>query len=311
MIVTSRESIGTIGGGRLEYECTRIAARMLAANDVSKVQERRFVLGSGLGQCCGGVVDVEFEWVGAGLPDWLESCSSIVSSGSPTVLVSEKGSPAGRFVVCESQPGTGAAAGCCPVEIRKIAESMLVSGERIRTAGDYLLELFGQTDMHVALFGAGHVGTAVADALARIDCRVRWIDSRANMLPDWSPTNVSAVLTDDPLREVAAMPGRAYYLVMTHSHPRDLEICAAILRRGDFAYCGLIGSASKRRRFERMLRDTGLDGDLIKRLTCPIGISGITGKQPGEIATAVAAQLLQHRDASRAASANREMRVPA
>jgi xanthine dehydrogenase accessory factor len=72
-----------------------------------------------------------------------------------------------------------------------------------------------------------------------------------------------------------------------------LALCEQVLRRGDFRYLGLIGSASKRARFERRLRDGGIAQSDIDRLTCPIGVPGIPGKTPAEIAIGVAAQLLQ------------------
>ena len=92
------------------------------------------------------------------------------------------------------------------------------------------------------------------------------------------------------------MPAGSYYLVMTHSHPLDLDICAMALQREDAAYCGLIGSVSKRRRFERLLRKQGLSDAALANLTCPIGVPGIEGKKPTEIAIAAVAELLQARD---------------
>jgi xanthine dehydrogenase accessory factor len=97
------------------------------------------------------------------------------------------------------------------------------------------------------------------------------------------------------------MPPASCYLVMTHSHPLDLEICERILRRGDAVYCGLIGSLTKRRRFEKRLRELGLPQSAIDKLVCPIGVEGITGKKPAEIAIAAAADLLRAWEASRAA----------
>ena len=97
------------------------------------------------------------------------------------------------------------------------------------------------------------------------------------------------------------MPRRTHYLVMTHSHPLDYEICDQVLRRGDFAYCGLIGAMSNRRRFERSMRKQAMTDSLLKRLSCPIGVSGIASKQPADIAVAVAAELLRTRDAAVAA----------
>ena len=85
-------------------------------------------------------------------------------------------------------------------------------------------------------------------------------------------------------------PGAAYF-VMTYSHGLDFEICEAVLRRGDFAYLGLIGSRSKRARFEHGWRELGLDEALIARLVCPIG-GPLRDKRPPVIAALAAAQVL-------------------
>ena len=157
---------------------------------------------------------------------------------------------------------------------------------------------------NVAIFGAGHVGAATVDVLARLGCQIRWIDSRRDIFPATVPANVNVIESADPALEVAAMQKGAYFLVMTHSHPLDLEICDQVLRRDDAAYCGLIGSTSKRRRFERMMKKQGLPEVLLENLVCPIGVSGISGKKPAEIAVAVAAEILQTRDSMSAAEAD-------
>ena len=89
------------------------------------------------------------------------------------------------------------------------------------------------------------------------------------------------------------MPPSSYYLVMTHSHPLDFDVCDRILRRGDAAYCGLIGSLTKRRRFEKRFRQQGMSKSAIEQLVCPIGVAGISGKKPAEIAIAAAAEILR------------------
>ena len=83
--------------------------------------------------------------------------------------------------------------------------------------------------------------------------------------------------------------------MLTHSHALDLALAEAILERADFGWFGLIGSATKRARFEHRLRDRGFDEALLSRMVCPVGLPGIEGKQPGVIAVAVAAQLLAGR----------------
>ena len=92
--------------------------------------------------------------------------------------------------------------------------------------------------------------------------------------------------------EVGLAPPGAFYLVLTHSHALDQAITEAILQRGDFAYLGLIGSASKRARFMGRFERLGIAAETLTRLTCPIGVPGIGGKQPEVIAVAVVAQLL-------------------
>jgi xanthine dehydrogenase accessory factor len=111
------------------------------------------------------------------------------------------------------------------------------------------------------------------------------------------PANVTVECTEMPQYAVERAPSGAAFLVMTHSHPLDLTLCEAILQRGDFAYFGLIGSTTKRAKFVKRLGARGLSDEAIARMVCPIGIPGVPGKHPGEIAVAVAAQLLMVRAA--------------
>lgn len=155
---------------------------------------------------------------------------------------------------------------------------------------------------HLQLYGAGHVGRAIVHLLEGLDCRVQWIDEREAEFPaqtsaqtsaDTSATHIERLCVEPVQAEVASAPPGACYLVLTHSHDLDLRITEAILRRADFSYLGLIGSATKRARFLRRLEQRGIAAALLQRLTCPIGIAGIAGKQPEVIAVAVVAQLLQ------------------
>lgn len=145
------------------------------------------------------------------------------------------------------------------------------------------------------LYGAGHVGRAIVNLLRDIDCRVSWIDERdAEFGPVAAlPPHIERVCVDEVQAEVAAAPPGARYLVLTHSHDLDLKIVEAVLRRGDFASLGLIGSATKRARFAHRLRERGIDEAMLARLSCPIGLPGIAGKDPAIIAVSVVAQLLQ------------------
>jgi xanthine dehydrogenase accessory factor len=147
------------------------------------------------------------------------------------------------------------------------------------------------------LYGAGHVGRAIVRLLETIDCSAQWIDEREDQFPPASGTptapHIERVCVEPVEAEVAVAPPGAFYLVLTHSHDLDLAITHAILERGDFGFLGLIGSKTKRSRFEHRLAQRGIAPALIERMECPIGVPGIEGKEPEVIALAVVAQLLQ------------------
>jgi xanthine dehydrogenase accessory factor len=159
---------------------------------------------------------------------------------------------------------------------------------------------------HLQLHGAGHVGRAIASALAPLDVEVDWFDPRDEQFPatttlgaPW-PARIRCIAVDTIEAEVRHAPPGAFYLVLTHEHALDLRIVEAILRRGDFAFCGLIGSKTKRAKFVRRLEERGVAAERIARLTCPIGLAGVDGKAPEVIAAAVVAELLvEHGRAAR------------
>ena len=154
----------------------------------------------------------------------------------------------------------------------------------------------------VALFGAGHVGRALIHLLSSLPYQLRWIDSRDAVFPELEPWLVQCEHSDPVQSAVHDLAPGSHVLVMSFSHAEDLEIVAQCLarqrERGDLGYMGLIGSKTKWARFAHRLRARGFAEAELARITCPIGIAGITGKEPEVIAVAVAAQLLELRSAS-------------
>jgi xanthine dehydrogenase accessory factor len=158
---------------------------------------------------------------------------------------------------------------------------------------------------HLQLYGAGHVGRAIVQALAPLAVSVDWIDEREEEFPPDAdlPAHTRKVCVDTIEAEVGEAPRGAFYLVLTHRHDLDLRISEAILARADFGFFGLIGSRTKRARFIHRFEQRGLPADAIARMTCPIGVPGIEGKEPEVIAAAVVAQLLQAASAPSAQAA--------
>jgi xanthine dehydrogenase accessory factor len=158
----------------------------------------------------------------------------------------------------------------------------------------------------VALFGGGHVGRAIVRAIAPLPLRLEWIDSRDEIFPEPAALGLAAwplglvMEHSDPVqRAVADLEPGTLVLVMSYSHAEDLDIVASCLTRcrsaNDLPFIGLIGSATKWATFRHRLEARGFAPHELARITCPIGVPGIAGKEPEVIAAAVAAQLLRRR----------------
>ena len=305
MLVTADAIHGTIGGGHLEHKATAIARDLLAAGNAEGTL-RRFPLGASLGQCCGGLVNLLFEPVGRHA-SWLDALADARRNGQDAIVVTAtNGNAADGKLVVTRDAVAGSADLRLDQTVHDLARSLLAEGgaPRLATiAGRTLyVEPVRADDFAIVLFGAGHVGRALVRTLGDLPCRITWVDERADAFPGDVPSNVTLVCTDAPDEEVDAAPAGAYFLVMTHSHALDEVLTERILRRADHAYFGLIGSATKRRAFERRLERRGVAPASFATMTCPIGIAGIRGKEPAAIAIAVAAELLQVR--ARALAAN-------
>jgi xanthine dehydrogenase accessory factor len=276
---------GTIGGGTLEWRAIALAQGMLG-RDEARAEIRRFALGPELGQCCGGRVDLLMEAFG---PNERDAVSALARREMARPFATT---------------GTVAATGVR----REIAGEAFPIGAASLDHG-VLREGFGDDRRALILFGAGHVGRALVLALAPLPFAVTWVDPRPDAFPSHVPGNVSLGAPADPTTALAdATPG-TFVLVMSHSHALDLDIVAAALRDRRFPYVGLIGSDTKRARFEKRLAEMHIAADRIAALVCPIGMPGIDSKAPAVIAAATVAELLVRDEALRAAGSP-EMGLP-
>ena len=273
MLITATGQWGTIGGGNLEFTAAQSARLRLADNLVAPHSEVK-ALGPSLGQCCGGRVELLFETIDS-------NNAPHANSPLPALLkrsISQVNNT--RFeIVTESQPPT---------------RRFNIQQDR---GSEVLVESIAQQLPTVWVFGAGHVGAAVVAQLALLSCEIVWLDEREQLLgetalPACPVASLRVVASDDVVGELLSAPDNAYFVVMTHSHAIDYELCRAILSR-PFAFLGLIGSRTKRRNFEHRLKQRGIDDATINRLVCPIGIQHIQSDHPNAIALSLAAQLMQ------------------
>jgi xanthine dehydrogenase accessory factor len=249
------------------------------------------------------------------MDNWISALADLQKQGKPCVLVTiidERGSTprnaGSKMVVSAERIFETIGGGHLEYKAMEIAREMLASGsqntrlERFSLGASLgqccggvnvlLFEPMGQPQAQIAVFGAGHVGRALVPLLASLPCRVRWIDSRENEFPAQIPEGVLRIVNEEPVDEIEQLPKGSYCIVMTHNHQLDLELTAALLKRNDFTYFGLIGSKTKRVKFEHRLRERGFDAALLQRIRCPMGLAEVKGKLPIEIAVSIAAEVI-------------------
>lgn len=164
---------------------------------------------------------------------------------------------------------------------------------RLRQAARSEREALSLRRLPLWIYGAGHVGQALVRLLMDLRMHeIRWIDPRPELLPGDLPEWVTAQSCEAPAATVADAPALCHFIVLTHDHGLDYALCRAILARGDAAWIGLIGSASKAARFRSRLARDGVSREGLNALNCPIGVGG-GSKLPAAIAISIAAQLLQ------------------
>ena len=266
MLVGTQVLHGTIGGGQLEFRAVEQARAILGLAPGSwRIQD--YPLGPLLGQCCGGRVRLLIEHLDPARLDWVDQ------AGEARMLVSTLT----RAHVAR--------------EISDTAMPVVLSarGER-PDAGAQWVEAIGERRRPLYLFGAGHVGQAIASHATRLPFALAWYDTRA----DYQAIDGVSQVDEDVIEScLGDAPDAAALLILTHDHALDYRLTRAALDRASFAFVGLIGSATKRARFLHRLEADGISAEARDRLTSPIGIAGVAGKQPDVIAVSALAQLLQ------------------
>ncbi|MBU2876379.1 MULTISPECIES: xanthine dehydrogenase accessory protein XdhC [Alteromonadaceae] len=160
-----------------------------------------------------------------------------------------------------------------------------------------LFEVFCQHVNQLMLFGAGHVAQALVPIISQLPLNIVWVDSRQEMFDEVDkselqlPTNVSALIAEDCTDALDEYPVN-YVLVMTHDHQLDFELVHKALNIDSVEYLGLIGSATKAKRFRTRLANHGISAPMLEKLVCPVGITDIPGKRPIEVAVSIAGQLI-------------------
>lgn len=196
---------------------------------------------------------------------------------------------------------------------QQVVESFPLSAKLGQCCGGavkVLFEIMINHTQQLAIFGAGHVAQSLVPILSQLPLSIRWIDSRENMfegsalehsatfqqkigVPSYSlSTNVQCVKEEDPVAEMASLSNNAWAIILTHNHQLDYELVEQGLKQGRLGFLGMIGSATKAKRFRLRLENRGFSSEQISRLVSPIGELYVNGKRPVEVAVSISAQII-------------------
>jgi xanthine dehydrogenase accessory factor len=270
MLVWADGQEGTIGGGQLELRAVAQARGVLDLPPGAwRVQD--YPLGPLLGQCCGGRVRLMVEHLDPAACDWLHDAEP------------------GRMLETRLEEGAVRRA----VHVRETATRQSARGDR-PGSGSRMVEPVGERPRPFYLFGAGHVGQAIARHLTGLPFQLAWFDTR----PEQAAIDGVTVVDEETVADcLADAPRHAAVAILTHDHPLDYHLVLAALAGKPLAFVGLIGSSTKIARFRSRLQADGVSEEALARLTAPIGLPGVRGKEPDVIAIAILAQLLTLRGA--------------
>ena len=266
MLIWDSGQFGTIGGGELEYQVTRLAKKIIIDNKGSRI--KKFSLGPDMGQCCGGAVELLIEILDETKVKFLSVDDGFFAR---PVFKDEK-----------------------TLNVQALIKSYRNKSVPIKTLfkDGWLFEPVTKEKELIWIYGAGHVGTAIANILSQLSqFSVTCIDTSQDRYPDNFPKTVEKLITKNPAQIVQYAPLETHHLILTYSHALDLEICHQLLQH-NFATAGLIGSKTKWARFKKRLNELDYTFEQINRIICPIGEPSF-GKSPYEIAIGVASVLLE------------------
>ena len=269
MLIWDSGQFGTIGGGELEYQVTRLAKKIIIDNKGSRI--KKFSLGPDMGQCCGGAVELLIE----------------ILDETKVKFISVDDGFFARPVFKDEKS----------LNVQALIKSYRNKSVPIKTSfkDGWLFEPVTKEKELIWIYGAGHVGTAIANILSKLSqFSVTCIDTSQDRYPDNFPKTVEKLITKNPAQIVQYAPSETHHLILTYSHALDLEICHQLLQH-NFATAGLIGSKTKWARFKKRLNELNYTFEQINTIICPIGEPSF-GKSPYEIAIGVASMLLEKKE---------------
>lgn len=280
-------TLGTIGGGNVEYEAQQLAKSLLESGG-DALRHFRFVQGdaASLGMVCGGDVTVQFQYLPAGN----EAAITVLRD-----LMEATGRNADTWLVRKIQGETVMAMGLADRNGFRHLDAPPELPDLLQNKAVYLDGWFAVPLVkagRVYIFGGGHVSQALVPAIAAVGFRPVVYDDRPEFAdPALFPQAETALCGpfEELSRQITVTPDD-YVVIMTRGHQADYEVLSQFLRSGA-KYLGCIGSKRKLALCRDRLLEAGFTAEEYQRVHAPIGLA-IGAETPGEIAVSVTAELI-------------------
>ncbi|MEX2156463.1 MAG: XdhC family protein [Gemmatimonadales bacterium] len=269
--------IGTVGGGCVEADVIGAALDAQAHRRPALVTHRLNAdLAGDLGLSCGGTVDIFVEPLVAddAYVRVLEAAADAASGLVRTAVAWDTG-PVKTFEPLP--PGGSSVAAATLTRDGRFVEERLMQAPR------------------VVVFGAGHVGAAIARAAAAAGFRVVIIDDRTEYADPARFADGIAVLAADVDAALARYPlsPADAVVIATRGHRNDALILERVAT-SPAGYVGLLGSRRKKVVVTKGLTAAGVPAKTLQRVRVPVGLA-IGAVTPEEIAVSVVAELIAWR----------------
>lgn len=268
---------GTVGGGCVEAEV--IDGALAAASSGAPIFQTHHLnadLAGDLGLSCGGSVEIFVE--------------PLVRHPAYLAALAQAAEAVAGVVTTATDWSAGPVKGFAPLApgASELPAVELDPGRR------FLIERFALPP-RVIVFGAGHVGAAIARAAQAAGFRATVVDDRAEFAdPARFPADVTVMQSDveGALARVTLGAGDAV-VIATRGHREDATILALIAPSAA-GYVGLLGSRRKKAVITKALTSAGVSAEALARVRVPVGLD-IGAVTPEEIAVSVAAELVKWR----------------
>lgn len=294
MLVSEQsKTIGTVGGGRVEYE-TEIKAKELLKTKENFIQDYRLCPNevADIGMICGGNVTILFQYMDQSAIDFCDRALALINKHEDAWIVARISSDfkweMGFYTPEDGFEGIDGGEEFKPLLMRKAKQNKNKDGSRLYAEP---VSLAGQ----VYLFGGGHVAQAVAPLLHSVGFRYTLYEEREQFAsPDLFPDAERIILGGfDQIEKEIHITENDFVLIMTRGHQNDYILQVQVLKT-PACYVGVIGSQAKYKRLCERLAEDGFPQKEIDRVITPVGLP-IKAETPAEIAVSIVAQMIQVR----------------